>query len=35
MSVVEVNPLLDHRDQTSILAANLAFAFAVFGHAAD
>jgi arginase family enzyme len=31
LSLVEVNPLLDHRDQTSILAANVAFAFAVFG----
>lgn len=31
MSLVEVNPLLDHRDQTSILAANLAFSFAVHG----
>jgi agmatinase len=31
MSIVEVNPLTDHRDMTSILAANIAFAFAVFG----
>ena len=30
-SIVEVNPLLDHHDMTSILAANLAFAFVVFG----
>ncbi len=28
---VEVNPLTDHRDMTSILAANIAFACAVFG----
>jgi agmatinase len=31
LSIVEVNPLLDHHDMTSTLAANLAFAFAVFG----
>jgi agmatinase len=31
LSIVEVNPLLDHRDMTSTLAANLAFHFAVFG----
>ena len=31
MSIVEVNPLLDHHDMTSTLAANLAFDFAVFG----
>jgi agmatinase len=30
-SIVEVNPLLDQRDMTSTLAANLAFDFAVFG----
>jgi formiminoglutamase/agmatinase len=30
-SIVEVNPLLDHHDMTSTLAANLAFAFAVYG----
>ncbi len=30
-SIVEVNPLTDTRDMTSILAANLAFNFAVFG----
>jgi agmatinase len=32
LSIVEVNPLTDSRDMTSILAANLAFHFAVFGH---
>ena len=31
LSIVEVNPLLDHRDMTATLAANLAFAFAVYG----
>ena len=31
MSIVEVNPLVDHRDMTSVLAANIAFAFAVYG----
>jgi agmatinase len=31
ISIVEVNPLTDHRDMTSILAANIAFAYAVFG----
>ena len=31
MSIVEVNPLTDQRDMTSILAANIAFAFAVYG----
>lgn len=33
-SIVEVNPLMDHRDMTSTLAANLAFNFAVFGQEA-
>lgn len=33
-SIVEVNPLMDHRDMTSILAANLAFNFVVFGQEA-
>jgi len=32
LSIVEVNPLMDHADMTSILAANLAFSFVVFGH---
>jgi agmatinase len=32
LSIVEVNPLMDHHDMTSILAANLAFNFVVFGH---
>src|SRR5439155_707090 len=32
LSIVEVNPLTDTRDMTSILAANLAFDFALFGH---
>ena len=31
LAIVEVNPLMDHHDMTSILAANLAFAFAVYG----
>ena len=31
LSIVEVNPLTDTRDMTSILAANLAFHFALFG----
>ncbi len=31
LSLVEVNPLLDHHDMTSTLAANLVFAFAVYG----
>ena len=30
-SIVEVNPLMDHHDMTSTLAANLAFNFVVFG----
>lgn len=30
-AIMEVNPLMDHHDVTSILAANLAFAFAVYG----
>lgn len=30
-AIMEVNPLTDHHDMTSILAANLAFAFVVFG----
>ena len=34
-SIVEVNPLLDHHDMTSTLAANLAFQFAVFGQEAS
>jgi arginase family enzyme len=29
MSLNEVNPLTDHRSQTSILAANLIFQFSV------
>ena len=33
LSIVEVNPLMDSHDMTSILAANLAFSFAVFGQA--
>ena len=33
-SIVEVNPLLDHRDMTPTLAANLAFDFVVFGQEA-
>jgi agmatinase len=33
-SIVEVNPLMDHRDMTSTLAANLAFNFVVFGQEA-
>lgn len=33
-SIVEVNPLLDHADMTSTLAANLAFQFAIFGQEA-
>lgn len=35
MSIVEVNPLLDLHDMTSTLAANLAFAFVVFGQDAS
>jgi arginase family enzyme len=31
LSIVEVNPLMDQHDMTSILAANLAFAFVVYG----
>ena len=31
LSIVEVNPLTDTRDTTSILAANLTFHFAIFG----
>ena len=31
LSIVEVNPLTDTRDMTSILAANLALHFAIFG----
>lgn len=31
MAITEVNPLIDHRDQTSVLAAYLAFTFAVAG----
>ena len=31
LSIVEVNPLTDTRDMTSILAANLTFHFAIFG----
>ena len=34
LSIVEVNPLLDHRDMTATLAANLVFAFAVYGQTA-
>jgi len=30
-NIVEVNPLMDHHDMTSILAANLAFHMVVFG----
>jgi agmatinase len=33
-SIVEVNPLMDHHDMTSSLAANLAFNFVVFGQEA-
>jgi len=33
-SIVEVNPLMDHHDMTSTLAANLAFNFVVFGQEA-
>ena len=33
LSIVEVNPLMDAHDMTSILAANLVFNFAVFGQA--
>jgi formiminoglutamase/agmatinase len=31
MAITEVNPATDHKDQTSMLAAYLAFTFAVHG----